>query len=76
MTPLHRSVPQRRRRNLTPSRHFLLSLLAFAIGLSPAALVIGVMHVLNQPQPSRLQPALDQIQRFGERKCWSGEAAR
>lgn len=68
MTPLHRSVPQRRRRNLAPRFDNALV----------AALVVGVLAMplvylifTHTHEPSRLQPALDQIQRFGERKCWT-----
>lgn len=73
LTPLTRHVPQRRRRNVT---------VPFARGVAATICVIILVGDVwfafagLRSQPSRLQPALEQIQRFGERKCWSGEAEK
>lgn len=73
MTPLHRSVPQRRRRNLWP---FITSELTIAALVGLLTMPVSWFIFDGTHSPSRLQPALDQIQRFGERKCWSGEVVR
>lgn len=73
MTPLHRSVPQRLRRNLRPQARAVVAAIGMTAAFCAFPVFMCVLLRLVSPDPSRLQPALDQIQReqrvFGEWKC-------
>ena len=61
MTPLHRSVPQRRRRNITvPFIRGVAALIIWAIFIGDLLFWRAAMR-----QPSRLQPVLDRTEVTG-----------